>query len=63
MKGIIYKYVSPSDKVYIGQTIEEKKREKMKGRQTHLWTDEMRNKLSESMIGKKDSEEVRRKKK
>lgn len=26
MKGIIYKYVSPSNKVYIGQTIDEKKR-------------------------------------
>lgn len=40
----------------------QKMREKMKGRQTHLWTDEMRKKLSESMTGKKDSEEVRIKK-
>jgi group I intron endonuclease len=26
MRGIIYKYVSPSNKVYIGQTVDEKKR-------------------------------------
>jgi len=26
MKGIIYKYTSPSGKVYIGKTINEKKR-------------------------------------
>ena len=29
MKGIIYKYVSPSGKVYIGQTVEEKKRRRI----------------------------------
>lgn len=29
MKGIIYKYVSPSNKVYIGQTIDEKKRRQL----------------------------------
>lgn len=29
MEGIIYKYVSPSGKVYIGQTIEEKKRRRI----------------------------------
>lgn len=28
MIGIIYKYTSPSGKVYIGQTIDEKKRRK-----------------------------------
>lgn len=29
MKGVIYKYQSPSGKVYIGQTVEEKKRRKV----------------------------------
>lgn len=29
MEGIIYKYVSPSGKVYIGQTVEEKKRRRI----------------------------------
>ena len=28
MRGIIYKYVSPSNKVYIGQTVDEKKEDK-----------------------------------
>ena len=28
IKGIIYKYTSPSGKVYIGQTIDEKDRKK-----------------------------------
>ena len=29
MKGIIYKYTSPSNKVYIGQTTNEKKRKRV----------------------------------
>ena len=29
MKGIIYKYTSPSGKVYIGQTTNEKKRKRV----------------------------------
>ena len=29
MKGVIHKYQSPSGKVYIGQTVEEKKRRKV----------------------------------
>ena len=28
IKGIIYKYTSPSDKVYIGQTVDERTRRK-----------------------------------
>lgn len=43
---------------------EQKKKmsEIMRGRQTHIWTDEMRQKLSKSMTGRVDSEETKRKK-
>ena len=57
MIGIIYKYISPSNKVYIWQTIHEHTRYM---RHKHI-TDEHKRKISEAQKGKKVTVETKQK--